>query len=54
MLYLHTAAYCRDFEGGLNATDPALGIRWPIQICEQSTRDAAHPFVNDDFSGVIL
>jgi dTDP-4-dehydrorhamnose 3,5-epimerase len=54
MLYLHTAAYRADAEGGLNATDPGLGIHWPLEIAEQSARDAAHPFLSADFSGVVV
>lgn len=52
MLYLHTAAYRADAEGGLNATDPKFGIQWPMDIAEQSARDAAHPFISEGFSGV--
>ena len=52
MLYLHTSAYRADAEGGLNATDPRLGIQWPMPIAEQSQRDIAHPFVNASYSGL--
>lgn len=52
MLYLHTAAYRADVEGGLNAIDPRLGIQWPLAITEQSARDAAHRFIAEDFPGV--
>ena len=52
MLYLHTAVYRADAEGGLNATDPRLAIQWPLAITEQSARDAAHPFVEAGFVGI--
>lgn len=52
MLYLHTAAYRAEAEGGLNAKDLKLAIQWPLPIAEQSARDAGHPFVLEDFSGV--
>ena len=52
LLYLHTSAYHEDAEGGLNARDPRLDIQWPLAIAEQSTRDAAHPFVSNDFRGI--
>jgi dTDP-4-dehydrorhamnose 3,5-epimerase len=52
LLYLHTSAYHEDAEGGLNARDPRLDIQWPLPIAEQSTRDAAHPFVSNDFRGI--
>lgn len=52
MLYLHTQAYVRSAEGGINAEDPRLGIRWPLTVAGRSSRDAAHPFLNDDFEGI--
>ena len=52
MLYLHTAVYRADAEGGLNANDPRLAIQWPLAVAEQSVRDAAHPCVEADFSGI--
>jgi dTDP-4-dehydrorhamnose 3,5-epimerase len=52
ILYLHTAAYQADAEGGVNARDPRLGIQWPLRIADQSVRDSAHPLVPDDFGGL--
>ena len=43
ILYLHTTAYRADAEGGLNASDPRLGIQWPLSIAEQSARDSHIP-----------
>ena len=54
MLYFHTAAYQPGAECGLNAKDPRLNIRWPEAITELSPRDAAHPLVTEDFSGVTV
>ena len=54
MLYLHTAAYCADAEGGLNAQDPRLTIRWPLPIAEQSARDSAHPHLESGYDGIAL
>jgi len=54
MLYFHTAAYRQTAEGGLNALDPALDIRWPEAVTEMSPRDTAHPFLAADFAGVSL
>jgi dTDP-4-dehydrorhamnose 3,5-epimerase len=54
LLYFHTAAYRRGAEGGLNAQDPRLDIRWPETVIELSSRDAAHPFVTAAFVGVVL
>lgn len=52
MLYVHTAPYRPTHEGGLNAKDPRLGVRWPRDITEWSERDASFPFLTADFDGV--
>lgn len=52
LLYLHTAVYAPSTEGGLDALDPALKIRWPLPISERSTRDQAHPPIGADFAGI--
>ncbi len=54
MIYFHTAAHQPSAEGGLNAKDPRLNIDWPVAMTEQSPRDAAHPWLGDDFTGVAL
>lgn len=53
MLYFHTAAYQPGAEGGLNAQDPRLAIQWPLPVVGLSPRDAAHPFLNNDFPGIM-
>ncbi len=52
LLYLHTATYCADAEGALNAIDPRLAIAWPLPIAERSTRDQAHPLLEEGFVGI--
>ncbi len=52
MLYFHTTAYQPGAEGGLNAQDPQLAIAWPLPVAGLSPRDAAHPFLGNDFTGV--
>lgn len=54
LLYFHTAVYQPGAECGLNAKDPRLNIRWPEAITELSPRDAMHPPVTEDFSGVAV
>lgn len=54
MLYFHTAAFQPGAEGGLNAQDPRLAIRWPLPVTSLSPRDASHPLLDDDFSGLTL
>jgi dTDP-4-dehydrorhamnose 3,5-epimerase len=41
LIYLHGEAYAPDFEAGLNALDPALGIAWPLPAAQMSSRDRA-------------
>ena len=54
LIYFHTADYLPDAEGGLNATDPMLGIRWPLEITNRSKRDLDHPFLSHNYQGVKL
>lgn len=54
MLYFHTHTYQPDAEGGLNAQDPRLAIQWPLPVGGVSPRDAGHPFLDENFSGVTL
>lgn len=52
MLYLHTADYHPDSEGGINPIDPQLSIPWPESITERSERDASHPMLAANFEGL--
>lgn len=52
MLYLHTAAYAPEFEGGVSPRDPRLAIDWPLPISFLSERDAAHPPLDSGFRGL--
>lgn len=45
MLYLHSADYAPQWEGGVNPV--CAGITWPLAITETSTRDAALPGLDD-------
>jgi dTDP-4-dehydrorhamnose 3,5-epimerase len=53
MLYFHTAAYHPGAEGGLNAQDPRLAIQWPLPVAGLSPRDAAHPLLDNSFTGMV-
>lgn len=52
MLYLHTHPYAREAEGGFRHDDPALGIRWPLQVEDLSERDKTHPLITKAFEGL--
>lgn len=52
MLYFHTATYQPAAEGGLNPRDPLLAIEWPMPVQVLSPRDAAHPLLSKNFTGI--
>lgn len=54
LLYFHSAAYSAPAEAALNPNDARLKIAWPLPITGLSTRDAQHPMLDDQFSGVAL
>ena len=43
LLYLHSAPYAPDCEGGVNPLDDEIGIKWPLPVTEISPRDQALP-----------
>lgn len=48
-LYLNTASYNPSAEGGLNALDPALGIKWTLPAGERSDKDQAWKHISSSF-----
>ena len=54
MLYFHSHPYHLEAEGGLNPQDPRLNIQWPSAIAVVSDRDAAHPLLDESFTGIVL
>ncbi len=52
LLYLHTAFYAPDAEGGLRHDDPRLGIDWPLAVTDLSPRDASHALIDSNFQGI--
>jgi dTDP-4-dehydrorhamnose 3,5-epimerase len=51
LIYLHTASYAPEAEGGMNVKDPRLSISWPLQISGLSDRDSNCPYIDDSFEG---
>lgn len=45
LLYFHTEFYTPDCEGGVRYDDPAIGIKWPLPVCDVSERDKNHPLL---------
>lgn len=54
LLYLHTAFYAPASEGAVHCQDPRAAIAWPLPVTELSQRDAAHPLLSLDYSGLVL
>ncbi|KPA88661.1 dTDP-4-dehydrorhamnose 3,5-epimerase family protein [Pseudomonas sp. RHF3.3-3] len=54
LLYLHSADYTPQSEGGLSVLDPRLAITWPEAVKNLSARDASHPLIDASFPGVRL
>ena len=52
LLYLHTAPYLPEHEGGVRFDDPLLGIAWPLPPGGISPRDLSHPFLDQTFEGI--
>lgn len=52
LLYLHTASYTPESEGGYSCHDSMFDIRWPLPVMDLSTRDASHPAIAPDFAGI--
>jgi dTDP-4-dehydrorhamnose 3,5-epimerase len=52
LLYLHTAFYTPEAEGGLRYDDPRLAITWPLPVADLSRRDQSHPLINSEFQGI--
>jgi dTDP-4-dehydrorhamnose 3,5-epimerase len=52
LLYVHGESYRPEAEAGIRPDDPLLSIEWPEQPMRMSTRDAAHPLLTDDWTGI--
>jgi dTDP-4-dehydrorhamnose 3,5-epimerase len=54
LLYLHTAWYAPEAEGGIRFNDPRLGIAWPLPPGDLSQRDQGHALLPDNFAGIAI
>ena len=52
LLYLHTAIYHADSEGGIRFDDPRVAIDWPLPAVDLSQRDQNHPLLTANFEGL--
>lgn len=54
LIYLHTSPYHPESEGALNVADPRLNIAWFLPVNDLSERDRNHPFISQNFQGIVL
>jgi dTDP-4-dehydrorhamnose 3,5-epimerase len=54
MLYLHSAPYAPEAEGGIHPLDSRVAISWPLAVSELSARDSNHPKLDEEFRGIRL
>lgn len=52
LLYIHSAAYAPQAEGGARHDDPRIGVRWPEAPAEISARDSGFALLDDAFEGI--
>ena len=52
LIYLHSAFYAPEAEGGVRFDDPALGIAWPLPAGILSERDRSFALLGDKFEGL--
>ncbi|MDB4766936.1 dTDP-4-dehydrorhamnose 3,5-epimerase family protein [bacterium] len=52
LLYLHTAFYNAEAEGGVRFDDPAIKISWPLPAADISPRDQSHELLTESFKGI--
>ncbi|MCR4298353.1 MAG: dTDP-4-dehydrorhamnose 3,5-epimerase [Gallionella sp.] len=54
LLYLHTAFYAPEAEGGVSCNEPRIGISWPLPVTDLSLRDSSHPPLSAIFPGIVV
>lgn len=52
LIYHHSACYTPAAESGIRYNDPLVGINWPLEPIELSTRDMNHPLLDKNFKGI--
>lgn len=52
LLYLHTACYAPEAEGGVHPLDPRAAIAWQLEVTGLSPRDSSHPLLPGNFTGI--
>jgi dTDP-4-dehydrorhamnose 3,5-epimerase len=54
LLYLHTALYAPEAEGGVRFDEARIAVPWPLPVVDLSQRDRSFPVLDAGFSGIPL
>jgi dTDP-4-dehydrorhamnose 3,5-epimerase len=54
LMYLHTAFYTPGAESAVRFDDPRIAVDWPLTPTDLSARDLNHPYLQEDFKGIVL
>jgi dTDP-4-dehydrorhamnose 3,5-epimerase len=54
LLYLHTASYVPEAEGGVRFDEDRIGVAWPLPVVDLSLRDHSFPVLATGFSGIFV
>ena len=54
LMYLHSAFYAPESEGGVRFDDPTVGIEWPLPVRTVSERDRSFASLDQNFEGIAL
>ena len=54
LLYFHTENYTQKAESGVLFSDKKIGIEWPLQVTNTSTRDLKYGKVTEEFKGLAV
>lgn len=54
IIYFNTAFYSKESESAISYKDPKIGIKWLEEVTVVSEKDQNHPFIDENFEGVIL
>ncbi len=52
IVYIVSAPFAPESEGGLHYADPRLEIRWPLAVTDISEKDYQRPFLSQNFKGI--